>query len=698
MKKGFTLIELMAIIVLLAVVMAMMVPTIIGVIESSKKDAFASDVKSIIREINNELASGTYYDITQLNVDDLKNIFQIDTKNIYFISTEEVEGEISYKVIGTNEWEGYLAQGTYENIEILEATTPPTIALYGASTVIMEVGQSYVEAGATAQDSLGFSLDSRIMINGAVNSAVAGTYVLTYNVEDYFGNTASVTRTISVMATAIPTVAFGTNGNVTYTKTASTTVTVSDNVALNTDSLEYQWTTSTTAPTEASFTTSFTNGSTVNSPTGLNGGYYLWILGKDVLGNSVITRSNVFNFDNVAPVITTILSGSMIYTDPTFASGTNSTTVYNNSANGTVTITRVPISDYANGSGYGLEIKTTGTASPGWGGFYFATGTAAYKVYISRIIAKIPVGYSMAWASNSYGTDGTVEYLTSMAGTGQYEEYIFKVNCGSTGTFSSTNFYYLNGSPTPTSAAPLVWTVAYATVYDATIKSSNNAITIKATDSANGIVAYGVNSSSTVEPTYTSVTSTPIFTKSAINSSTYGIYFVWVKDSAGNVTKQAAISGSMLFTDATFKGGVNSMAVYNNSANGTVTHSRISMSTPTGSGYAVQISNTGTASPGIGGYVQSTTSAASKVYYHRIIAKIPVGYSIAQANNSVGTDSYFTWLTSREGTGEWEEYIYSLTTGATGTFSTFGHVYLNGTAGTPTAPVIWYVAYSTMFN
>ncbi|MGE5456087.1 MAG: glycine-rich protein [Ignavibacteriales bacterium] len=102
-----------------------------------------------------------------------------------------------------------------------------------------------------------------------------------------------------------PGVIFGTNGNVTYAKSRSTTVTVSDtNSGVLTSTLKYQWTTSTTAPTEASFITMFTNGGTLTTPAGVSGGYYLWILGKDNAGNTIIARSNVFNLDNIVPVIT----------------------------------------------------------------------------------------------------------------------------------------------------------------------------------------------------------------------------------------------------------------------------------------------------------------------------------------------------------------------------------------------------------
>lgn len=158
--------------------------------------------------------------------------------------------------------------------------------------------------------------------------------------------------------------------------------------------------------------------------------------------------------------------GKMLYRDPTFRNGNNSVNVYNNAGNGTVTVTRTGTSA-PNDSGYILEIKTTGSASPGFGGFTFSTPTGYKKIFIVRIIAKIPAGRQIAWATNSIGSGGTSKWLTPTAGTGDWCEYIYKVVCG-TASFSSTNFFYLTGGAAATAEAPVTWQVAYATVFDVT--------------------------------------------------------------------------------------------------------------------------------------------------------------------------------------------------------------------------------------
>lgn len=158
--------------------------------------------------------------------------------------------------------------------------------------------------------------------------------------------------------------------------------------------------------------------------------------------------------------------GKMLYRDPTFRSGNNGIIVYNNAQNGTVTVTRTGASA-PNDSGYVLEIKTTGSASPGFGGFTFSTPTGYKKIFIVRIIAKIPADRQIAWATNSIGSGGTSKWLTPTAGTGDWCEYIYKVVCG-TASFSSTNFFYLTGGAAATAEAPVIWQVAYATVFDVT--------------------------------------------------------------------------------------------------------------------------------------------------------------------------------------------------------------------------------------
>ena len=159
--------------------------------------------------------------------------------------------------------------------------------------------------------------------------------------------------------------------------------------------------------------------------------------------------------------------------------------------------------------------------------------------------------------------------------------------------------------------------------------------------------------------------------------------------------------GKMLYTDPFFLTDVNSLVAYNNSENGNVTITRAEKSSDnpiTDASHEIVVKNVGSASPGIGGVQQTITSRANAVFVRRIIAKIPTGRKLVHAQNSMGTGYTVEWLTSQAGTGKFTEYMYKYTCGASGTFSTGGHMYVDGSAGTSSAPVTWYIAYCTTFD
>ncbi|MGN9161182.1 phage tail spike protein [Clostridium sulfidigenes] len=160
-----------------------------------------------------------------------------------------------------------------------------------------------------------------------------------------------------------------------------------------------------------------------------------------------------------------ISEGKMIYADATFTKGNNGLNVYNNSGGAHTTVTRIAKpSDCPTTSTHCIEVKTIGgTTSPGLGGFYFGNTARPNAIFILKMIAKIPVGSKLMFASNAYGSGGSAKWLTSNAGTGQWEEYIHKVTCGSDGTFSTTNFFYIDKG-----TIPFMWRIASATIYDIT--------------------------------------------------------------------------------------------------------------------------------------------------------------------------------------------------------------------------------------
>ncbi|MDC2233490.1 interleukin-like EMT inducer domain-containing protein [Bacteroides thetaiotaomicron] len=161
--------------------------------------------------------------------------------------------------------------------------------------------------------------------------------------------------------------------------------------------------------------------------------------------------------------------GRMLYRDASFASGLNGISVYNNEANGKVTISRVSgVTGNPNSSGYCIKITSTGAAAPGYGGFTFFTPAKVNRVLVARFIANIPTGYTVNFATNSLGNGSSSKWLTDNVGTGKWIEYAYKVIYGSSGSLGNTMYFYLKDGATPTDTNPLIWYLCYATVFDVT--------------------------------------------------------------------------------------------------------------------------------------------------------------------------------------------------------------------------------------
>ncbi len=80
-------------------------------------------------------------------------------------------------------------------------TQAPTLTLVGDAAVTVTRGTEYKDAGCTAVDNYDGDLTAKITVSGEVDTSKAGTYTLTYQVQDSSGNAApALTRTVTVKA------------------------------------------------------------------------------------------------------------------------------------------------------------------------------------------------------------------------------------------------------------------------------------------------------------------------------------------------------------------------------------------------------------------------------------------------------------------------------------------------------------------
>ena len=121
---------------------------------------------------------------------------------------------------------------------------------------------------------------------------------------------------------------------------------------------------------------------------------------------------------------------------------------------------------------YMFEITTDASSavSPGLGGFYFGTPTAANKEFVAYFRAKVPAGRQLVFASNATGDNSIRKWVNDDGkGTGEWHTYAYYVRCGATGSFSTTNFFYIEGG-----SRPITWYLEMATVFDITGSNVQN--------------------------------------------------------------------------------------------------------------------------------------------------------------------------------------------------------------------------------
>lgn len=153
--------------------------------------------------------------------------------------------------------------------------------------------------------------------------------------------------------------------------------------------------------------------------------------------------------------------------NPAFTVDVKTVGVYDNANSGNCTLTRVagtnPVS--VNG-GYITRWQNKGSGTtPNLGGFGVSYTGVTSHTYYCTFVAKIPKGYQLEHNYNPLGTGGSTEWLSSVNGTGDWQNYTAKVSYG-TGTVGTVFFFSIKGGSAGTEANPLTVDLAYITVLE----------------------------------------------------------------------------------------------------------------------------------------------------------------------------------------------------------------------------------------
>ena len=426
---------------------------------------------------------------------------------------------------------------------------------------------------------------------------------------------------------------------------------------------------------------------------------------------------------------TTVPSGTWLTSIPAVAAGSylwsKTVITYTDNTSSTMySVSKMGNTGAAGAAGRGVsstavtyQASANGTAVPtGTWSIGIPSVAANQYLWTRTVITYTDNTTSTAYSIGKMGATGA----TGAAGKGVKSTAI-TYQTSTSGTTVPTGTW--NTTIPSVAANSYLWTRTIITYTDNTTSTAYSIGKMGATG-ATGSAGKGIKSSVITYQASTSGTTAPTGTWSGTIPSVAANQYLWTRtiitytdnttSTSYSIGKMGAtgsqgipgesISGKMLYKDPEFKLGWNGVNKYSNSAadvKAKLVVERIAKPSdaPTQSGYCLKVTCKAAQSPGYGGVYQSINSRANAVFIQKIIAKIPEGYNINTASNSMGTGYSDTWLTSTAGTGKYTTYLRKVVCGATGTFSSGGHVYITGnSAPSEAVPLEWYIAFMTCYD
>lgn len=234
MKKGFTLVEMMAVIIILAIVATITFPIVSQSIEKNREKLYYSQLDEI--KLNAEKWAYSNLDLLPTVEDEMITITLQNLKEGGFVAldirdprtNELLPNDLKITITFRNnnyEIEVLADSGTSTNNAFKEGA--PTIILNGNVVEYVEINSIYIEKGTLAKNSAGELLKDVSIIYqkngvevGGIDTSDVATYTVTYSVSD--GEYRStITRTVVVRDTTPPVISLPNNNVLTSSELAS---------------------------------------------------------------------------------------------------------------------------------------------------------------------------------------------------------------------------------------------------------------------------------------------------------------------------------------------------------------------------------------------------------------------------------------------------------------------------------------------
>jgi type II secretory pathway pseudopilin PulG len=132
-------VELLAVIVILAIILAIAIPGINNVIDLSKRSAFESDTKMVLKKIDYEQLVNDSFNPNEINETNIKEKLNLDDSNYQAVEVFSSNGKPYIVIEGKNRWSSLTTYGTYANITVVKSDEYESSFPYLSSLSISEM-------------------------------------------------------------------------------------------------------------------------------------------------------------------------------------------------------------------------------------------------------------------------------------------------------------------------------------------------------------------------------------------------------------------------------------------------------------------------------------------------------------------------------------------------------------------------------
>ena len=285
---------------------------------------------------NYQMSQATTVHITDANNIDATSLKYIWTQGIEYVTeymfeegaTEFSNGDTITKNDGSGKYNLLIiAKDEFGNVALFksepfymdnERPTPPIIHSNVGNGGITNKAVKVTIDGSTSQSGIKkyqYSLDGGTNWNDiAEGEEILFTESKQYNLITRAVNNLDVIGDVSeeyvvIINTSVPNITFAPNGSQVYKKQHTTQIQISHTSEVDQESFRYVWSQSETVPEDSEFIEQFYMLSDLEKNTG-SGIWYVWAKATDRLGNTAVTKSEAFYFDNEKPTAPTINSNA----------------------------------------------------------------------------------------------------------------------------------------------------------------------------------------------------------------------------------------------------------------------------------------------------------------------------------------------------------------------------------------------------